>query len=337
MNPEISVIIPTFNVEDCLMDTVKSIMNQTIGFENIELILVDDNSSDNTLKIINDLSQNYENIISGSTEYNTGTASGPRNVGIEKSTTDFLMFLDSDDEFYPQMCEVMYNAITSNNIDVVTCRYDDIKNDGIHKPKSFLDGYPNIIKLNSLDEFPDIMSLGFTTMIWNKIFRKSLILENNIKFPVEHLYEDVYFPAKVYMNAKGILILNDFYGYKYNTRANESISQVFSESLVKKQLNGFFDIVNLIKDNKKYPYLWNETLVDLSKIYLYADLDKNYQEFFLNKMKPYYKEYKLNSRLHTASLPFNLLINIFIKLFSLSNSFAILTSNIYTFFKEIRK
>lgn len=337
MELKLSVIIPTYNAEDYLLDAVNSIKNQTFGFENIELILVDDNSQDNTVNIICDLANKYKNVISVFSKDNSGTASGPRNLGIEVASTNFIMFLDNDDEYYPQMCELMYNTIFKNNVDVVTCRYNIVKNKVVDKPKSFLDSYPNFIQINNIDDFPEIMTLGFPTMIWTKIFKKEFILNNNIKFPIGHLYEDVFFSSDAYLHTKGIIILNDFYGYKYNVRIsgdNKSTSQVFTKSLVEKQLNGFLDVMNL-KNIEKYVFLYNEIIVDLSKIYLYSDLNRNNQKFFLNQMKPYYKNYKIGARIHTASLPFNILINFFIKIFSISNFLAIFISDLYFFLKKL--
>lgn len=84
MNPKVSVIVPTYNAEDCLMNAVNSIINQTIGFENIELILVDDNSNDGTKEILRELSETHENVISIFLDENTGSPSKPRNIGMEK-------------------------------------------------------------------------------------------------------------------------------------------------------------------------------------------------------------------------------------------------------------
>ena len=93
---KISVIIPTFNAEDYLLEAVDSIKNQTMGFENIEVILVDDKSSDKTPDLIKELSQKYENVKSIILEENTGTASGPRNRGIKESSANYVIFLDND-------------------------------------------------------------------------------------------------------------------------------------------------------------------------------------------------------------------------------------------------
>ena len=242
----------------------------------------------------------------------------------------------------------MYDAIDSNGVDVVSCRYNIGSGKSSKSPYSFLDNFnPKKFKdfngkyengkiyLNNVGEFPSIMTLGHPTMIWTKIFRRSSLLENNIEFPVGDLYEDVYFSAKSYMHANGIVILNDFWGYGYQLRTegeNKSTCQVFTTSLVQKQLRGFLKIMDMIGDD--YPQLKNELIVDMTKIYIYADLDKEDEKDFLKSMKPFYKKYSLFGRIRTANLLFNAVINIFIKLFSFSDKIASFSSKLYTKIKD---
>lgn len=334
MNYKLSVIIPTYNAEDYLLEAVDSIKKQTIGFENIELILVDDNSNDSTKEILNQLSSNYDNIKSILLTSNSGTASKPRNEGIKAATSEYIMFLDNDDIYYPEMCEKMYNTITKENVDVVSCRYNIDSENSSKTPHSFLNKYKNFIKIDSVDEFSEIMTLGHPTMIWTKIFRKSMILENNIEFPVGDLYEDVYFCVNSYLNANGIIILNDFWGYGYQLRTegeNKSTCQVFSQTMLTKQFRGFLKLMNLLKNN--YQRLQAELIIDMTKIYIYAEIDEACENKFLEKMKPFYKNYKISTKVYTTGIVFNLFINIFIKIFSLSNKMAKVTSKLY---KKIR-
>ena len=334
--PKLSVIIPTYNAEKYLMSAVNSVINQSIGFENIELILVDDNSSDNTKDILKSLSDKYDNVKSVFLDGNSGTASRPRNYGIKNSSSDYVMFLDNDDELYPDCCEKLYNTIIRENADVVCCRYN-ITSKNFKTPKSFLDKHDSFIKIDSVSEFPEIMTLGFPTMIWTKLFKKSVIVENNIEFPVGELYEDVYFSAAFYLKANGIVILNDYTGYNYIVRTeegNSSTSQVFSESLVKKQLSGFLKLMKLLEAKTEYNILKSELIVDMTKIYLYADLDSDCQKKFLEIMKPYYKEYKITNPIQTAGLPTNCIINLGIKTFSASSKSAIILSDVFSKIKS---
>lgn len=330
MNYKLSVIIPTYNAEDYLLEAVESVKKQTLGFENIELILVDDNSNDNTKTILKDLSSKYENIKSILLDGNSGTASKPRNEGIKASTTDYIMFLDNDDIYYPEMCERMYNTIIDEDCDVVSCRYNIDSEESSKTPHSFLNKYDNYIKINSINEFEDLMTLGHPTMIWTKLFRKSMILNNNIEFPEGYLYEDVYFCVKSYLHANGIVLLNDFWGYGYQLRTegeNKSTCQVFSQNMLEKQFRGFLKLMDLIGND--YNRLKSELIIDMTKIYIYADIDKTCENEFLAKMKPFYKNYKISTKVYTAGIPFNLVINIFIKLFATSNGIARFASRAY--------
>ena len=119
---KLSVIIPTYNAENYVLDAIESVKSQTIGFENIELILVDDNSSDNTKSILERLNAKYENVKTIFLEGNSGSPSKPRNIGIQNSSTDYIMFLDNDDSFCDDFCEKMYSTIRSNEAEIVTCK-----------------------------------------------------------------------------------------------------------------------------------------------------------------------------------------------------------------------
>ena len=118
-------------------------------------------------------------------------------------------------------------------------------------PYSFLDNFntknhPNfngswkkdigMIKLGSVEDFPNIMTLGYPTMVWNKIYRKSVILDNNLEFPKGEFYDDVLFTSHFYLYARNIILLNEFKGYCYQVRGeeeNKSVSQKFSKNMLK--------------------------------------------------------------------------------------------------------
>ena len=111
MSYKISVITPVYNAEKYLETAINSVINQTIGFENIELILVNDNSTDNSGKIIDEYCEKYENIIGIHLPENSGFCGRPRNVGMEISTAPYLVFLDADDEYLPNAFELYYDTI----------------------------------------------------------------------------------------------------------------------------------------------------------------------------------------------------------------------------------
>ena len=110
-------------VEKYIEETIKSIINQSIGFENIELIIVDDYSTDNTQELINHYCEKYENIKTFESGKKTGTPGRARNIGIANSTAEYIMFIDHDDNYLPESVEKLYNAVTENSCDVAIGKF----------------------------------------------------------------------------------------------------------------------------------------------------------------------------------------------------------------------
>ncbi|WP_052332182.1 glycosyltransferase family 2 protein [Methanobrevibacter arboriphilus] len=118
--------MPIFNAEKYLETSLNSIVNQSIGIENLQVILVNDGSTDKTKNIINEYAMKYDNFLAIHLENNIGGAYGPRNIGLKYAVADYLMFLDSDDRYELNACEILYNKISSEtygNLDIVFGRY----------------------------------------------------------------------------------------------------------------------------------------------------------------------------------------------------------------------
>lgn len=208
---KISIIIPVYNSKYTLQTAVNSVINQTFGFENIELILVDDNSNDDSKLIIQDFSNQYDNIKAIFLDENTGSPSIPRNIGIENSTAPYLMFLDNDDEFVSDYCETVYEIISHENVDIVNTSYC---RKFISKYYAFNDSE------KYYEDVKDALSLRFT--VWGNIFRKDFIKQNNITFP-DSLYEDGVFCIKAFTKANRIIQLPKYIGYIYTVeRENDN-------------------------------------------------------------------------------------------------------------------
>lgn len=95
-------------------------------------------------------------------------------MGLEIATSDYIMFIDNDDLFKKDICATMYNTIIKEDVDIVTCRpILKLNNKENMKNKTFLDKEKPFIKFDSVKDYPKIMSAGITTLIWNKIFKKT--------------------------------------------------------------------------------------------------------------------------------------------------------------------
>ena len=250
MKFKISIIIPTYNSEKFIDRTLGSIISQTIGFENLEVIIVDDCSTDGTCKIIDDYSNKYDNFKKIYLSKNIGHPGIPRNIGMKEASADYLMFLDHDDIFENDCCEILHEKISSENVDFVSGTYVNVYDDGTIKnrtPSFFIN--KGIIKISKIDEMKELFYIA--PSIWTKIFKKSFILENNIEFP-PILGEDAVFITKSLLNAKGIVYLSDFVACKHvlseNSTTNKVTVKYFEETMKSEK-----EIYNIFKGfNEEY-------------------------------------------------------------------------------------
>lgn len=213
---KISIVIPTFNLENEIDNAFDSIKKQTIGFDNIEVIFVDDNSTDNTLNKLNDYSNAYENVNIFSTDKNSGYAGKPRNIGLEKVTSDYILFLDGDDELLINACEVLYDKIQSKNADMVIGGHINVYDNGIHQH------YPPLIKDNE-SFFRNTLNpqlLNISPAISAKLFNRHLLTDNDLKFLEEIPGQDLVFLLESILNSGTVLTLNNFYVYYRNLNNN---------------------------------------------------------------------------------------------------------------------
>ena len=238
MNLKISVIMPIYNAGKYLENAINSVINQTIGFENIELILVDDCSTDNSKSIMEEYSNTYSNIKSIFLEENSGWPSIPRNVGIKNATSDYIMFIDNDDEYFPEICDKLYNTIISENADIVVC--DKIKTDNNNASYQSFNS-DNILFGNEIVYLDNVF-------IWNCIFKKSIILNNNISF-IDAINEDTLFTLEYYIHSNKLVYLNGFIGYNHISRigSGSTLSFEFVMGIIKS-----FDLILKLFEHNSY-------------------------------------------------------------------------------------
>lgn len=168
--------MPIFNAEKHLKFSLDSIINQTIGIENIQVILVNDCSTDSSNLIIDDYVNKYDNFLAIHLKENIGGAYGPRNIGLKYATGDYLMFLDSDDSYKLDACEILYNTISSNeydNLDLVFGRYKRIYPNFEGTEDVILKSYSPY--KDNIDEYKDDIVgnpnlSNFTSFLWKNFF-----------------------------------------------------------------------------------------------------------------------------------------------------------------------
>ena len=211
MKYKISIIIPIFNVEDYLRNALNSILHQTMELSCIQVIMVDDASTDNSKKIIDEYCEKYDNFYAVYLKNNSGSAGYPRNIGLKYVQSDYVMFLDPDDEYESDYCEVMYDIITENNLNLVKSNSKTIMGSKEYKNYYFNKDIDKKI-ITSKDE-----PLKYVA-IWNGIHKYEFIVKNDIYFPTEIFGEDIFFTIKEFLCIDKFLYLNNYFGYRYFNR-----------------------------------------------------------------------------------------------------------------------
>lgn len=179
---KVSIIIPIYNVEKYLKRCLESVVNQTL--DDIEIILVNDGSTDNSSKIALEYAKDYPKKITY-LEKENGGLSDARNYGMKYATGEYIAFLDSDDYIENDAYELMYKKAKEENADYVEC--------------DFCWEYPNKIKEDKRIKYENKKEmLSFVRVVaWNKLIRRKIITENNLIFPKGLRYEDVEFTYKL--------------------------------------------------------------------------------------------------------------------------------------------
>lgn len=236
-NPKVSVIVPVYNTGKYLPECLDSLVNQTL--DDIEIICVNDGSTDNSKDILKKYAEKYSSIKLINLKVNAGL-SNARNVGIRASKGNYLGFIDSDDFVNSTYYEILYMSARKTNSDIVGGNVLYLFKTR-RTEKTYITTYNEIINLKIIHNFKDKESMILTTAVWNKIFKKELILKNKITFPNRLFWEDNSFLYKAVLYSKNIYINNEAI-YFWRKRKSSTMS-VAKSDLISLDI---FKIVNII-------------------------------------------------------------------------------------------
>ena len=225
----ISVIVPVFNLEEYIGECLESILKQT--FQNIEIIVVDDNSSDGSVKVIEQFARKDSRIKMILLDKNHG-AGHARNVGMQSARGDYLMFLDGDDFFSTDMLEKLYSMCEKYSADIAVCNaymHDHMsgKNDLFDETSRF-----QFDKIGVPFHLKEIAPYAFQfmhEMAWNKMFRRKFVLNTGVKFQEQHNANDQFFVFANLMSAANIVMLPEPLVY-YRTNVQGQLSKSIPKS-----------------------------------------------------------------------------------------------------------
>ena len=282
----LSVIIPVYNVENYLNECLDSVTSQTL--EDMEIICIDDGSTDNSPDILKEYSKKDKRI-KIITKENGGQATA-RNLGIKEAQGEYIAFVDSDDFIEPTMFEKLYTKAKDNNLDIAMCKiatYDnqteEIKdNVWYYMLGVFRDFEKDIFNHKDTKEF----TCHIAVTPYNKIYKTTLLKENNILFPEGLIFEDEKFFYDTYLRAKRVSIVDEFLYYYRINRKGSTVDTIKD--------NDFSDIVpisKLIRETFKETDNYEDYKILLSNRFIHLQLarftqtSQKYKENFFNLLK----------------------------------------------------
>jgi len=240
---KISVIIPIYNSKKYIKKCLESVLSQTI-IEEVEIICIDDGSTDDSVEILHNYTKKYNNVRTFS-QKNAGPGIA-RNYGIINAAGDYIAFMDSDD-YYPSdnVLEVLYNAATSKNVLICggSMKFYDVEGE-----LELTNGYYKGCSFNS-DQMMDYMDYQWIVGFGRFIYSKNLLVNNNIFFPNYKLFEDPPFMAKALSKAnKFYAIEKDVYRYR---KFHKESGYKYTRKMVCDFLQGILEILRI---SNEYSY-----------------------------------------------------------------------------------
>ena len=256
--PAISIIVPVYNCEKYISSCIKSILSQT--YRNIELILVDDGSTDSSADICRSFINSSDIHIQLISKPNGGVSSA-RNTGIAAASGKYIMFIDSDDTVDKHICSELIASSEASSALMSLCGYSfvNFKADGSSSSKNML---PTCNDIHSLSEFKESYPSMFFNRIYlsscAKLYLRSLISDNNLCFDEEHsLGEDLLFVHKYlevifnkysnYKNNTTLISVCKEAMYNYNQYSSDSLSRSYSFDRIDKNAALFNKAMELVK------------------------------------------------------------------------------------------
>lgn len=244
---KISVIVPIYNVEKYLPRCIESIINQS--YQELEIILVNDGSTDNGPQICDDYALRDPRIVVIHKK-NEGLSEA-RNSGVKYATGKFITFVDSDDYISEVMCETLFGLMYKNNAEIVECKYKKIYEDKKNRFNESDLKFPNITIFNTKESLKTLMenSDKISQTVWGKLYKKDLISE--ILFPYGVINEDEYWTYQILGKSKKLVVTDEVL-YFYVQREGSIMNKNYSLKRL--------DCIEALKErceymNKNYPEL----------------------------------------------------------------------------------
>jgi glycosyltransferase involved in cell wall biosynthesis len=279
MKPRVSVIIPIYNAQNYLEQCIDSVVNQTV--KNIEIILVDDESTDDSGKMCDEWRKRDSRI--NVVHIKKSGVSNARNKGIQLANSKYIMFVDSDDWIKNTMVDVLLNKIDNSKADVVFCDYINVQGTRKINCEKVID-----YKLYQKAEIPYVIRNMFGggkyfSSVWRGVYRKEIIDKNNIIFSNMKFAEDMLFNIEFLINCNCVdVIENKLYYYRENLGSSlQRLKNNLEE--MQKLPNNIFRIFEKYEKTAYYNFeIENEIQIAIERIF---NINYRYNSFKSNMIK----------------------------------------------------
>ncbi len=284
---KISIILPIYNVEDYLEESISSILNQTMNKRYIEVIMVDDGSKDETGLIMEELCSRYDNFKAIYLGKGSGAAGKPRNVGLEYASGKYIMYLDPDDKFVPKACEKLYKLAEKNKSDICIGKFQ-LFNSSRQWGNHYFPPYR--IYRTHIDRNRELLNLP--PAIWSKLYRREFLVNSNISYPEGVIAQDAVFNIETLLRANAISYLPEVVTL-YRIRedeTNKSITQKFNERYFKDYIYTRKLIMEIYNKFSKCDYMKERMRIDIDflfRIFIESDLNEICIEKMVEIILPY--------------------------------------------------
>ena len=295
---KVSIIVPVYGVEKYIDKCLDSLVKQSL--KEIEIIVVNDGTKDNSQKIIDKYVKKYPDKIKSYIKENGGQGSA-RNYGLKKAMGEYIGYVDSDDFVEKDMYKKLYNKAIENDYDIVVCGNYNVSEDYKTKNIDIFTNYYNT----------DLENLFFGKMaVWNKIYKRDILIKNKLEFKEKVWYEDLAFTLKAIMNSNSFAFIDEpLYDYLIREGSTMNNSNVQRNLEI---LDAFNDILSYIQHNKKEEYFSKIEFLAIDHIYisaivrvLKAETDDKVKRETINKLIDYmntsFPNYKNNKYINTLS------------------------------------
>ena len=266
--------------------------------QEIEIIVVNDGSTDNSEKIIEKYKQKYSNIIYYVKE--NGGLSDARNYGLYRAKGEYIIFVDSDDLIETSTCQELYQKVTKHNLDILKFNYYDEKNNrnGLNERLNYLN------KLYTGEEYlKQVLSQGEVSIVaWNAIYKREFLQQNNFWFKKGILHEDELWTPQVMIKAKRIMQIPEVY-YYYKSNPTSITAKKDKTKNALDIINSCYELDNVYKDiyDKKLKKMLENTLVTkYLEAFVMGKLYRNETIKYVKKQFLVKKSYTLRNKLKVA-------------------------------------